>query len=640
MKCLVCSVCNKRTNGKRCCVKPLPFRVFDGEGRTLPNGKHLFIMLSCYDGETFDYVINENGLTTMECFDFLVRKRKRAIPVWFSFGYDVNKILEHIPLFGEEHSRAELWRTTETKWNGWSIRYVPRKFFELWNPYGHWRYSSCDTFGFYQMSFLSACKEWGIDATKIVAGKEERGDFNEWELSDILAYNKEELRLAWILTNKLRQALYEVNLRPNQWHGPGAIASAWLTREGIRRHYALAPYPEEMERAIHHAYFGGRIDVASIGEVVLHKYDVASAYPAALTHCISLRDIQWNLETSPATLDEHGLYHVVWDIPYREKVRIYYDDTEYYNKHYPLPWRQKDGKVLFPKDGEGWYWGVEVIAAMKAFPLGITVVEGYVPHGVKAYPFREAITRDYGARAELKAQEKPAHLAIKLALNSIYGKLCQHKTPMKRKQKRPTWQSFIWAGFITAYTRAKILDVMAEVGIENVVQIATDGIGTLVPIKHSFPKPAPLGEWEREGLCKTLILGPGIYAVIGGNVYKSRGMPAKINYGHVLREWGCTTIENTEGINDVKSTHSMFIGMGRAIHQKKTCGVFVDDTRRFQNPTFFGTSKRTPMLPAFMSHNKTWKQFDLRPRARRKDAPMLSAVYEYNAEKDPADLQE
>lgn len=639
-----CLQCHTATKGKRYCsgcekrnpkATRKPFRIFDGEGRTLPDGRHLYVLLTCYDGETFDYVVNEDGLSLWECFEFLTKKRSPAIPVWFSFGYDVNKILEDIPLRGEEESREALWRNAETTYKGWHIRYIPRKFFDIWNNFGHWRYASSDVFSFFQMSFLKACEEWKIDASIIEEGKENRGNFNEWDIDEILYYAKEEAKLAWQLCNRLRSALYAVNLRPARWHGPGAIASAWLQREKMQEHYP-GELSKDFEIAISHAYFGGRIDVATIGEVELYKYDLASAYPAALTHCISLRNVEWKHEVNPTQYDEHGLYHVTWDMAKGLK-------------HYPFPWRQKDGKVLFPPSGEGWYWGIELRAATNAYKgiHGINVSEGYVPSGAKRFPFREPITRDYTARAELKAKGDAANIAIKLALNSIYGKLCQHRAPARKNKKKPTWQNFIWAGYITAYTRAKILDAMAEVGIENVVQIATDGIGLLKPLNTAYAKPAPLGEWEIEGkasangLCRSLILGPGVYAVIGGDVYKSRGMPSKINYGYVLREWGCDTQENTDGVNDTKATHPNFIGMGRAIHQKKPCGVFIDEVRQFQPPIFMGTSKRKPAVPDFMRERNTrWRTFDLIPRSRPSTAPMLSAAYEYHDEFDPDVLEE
>ena len=576
-------------------------------------------MLTAYDGKNFDYIVNENGLSLWECFEFLVKKRTPAIPVWFSFGYDVNKILEQIPLRGETESREELWKTTETRTMDWYIRYIPRKFFDITNKLGKWHFASSDVFSFFQMSFLEACKEWKIDASVIKEGKSQRGNFNEWEVSEILYYAKEEAKLAWALCSRLREALYKVNLRPTRWHGPGAIASAWLSRERMRQHYPTKPFVPEMDKAISHAYFGGRIDVATIGEVTLYKYDVASAYPSALTDCISLANIEWKHKQNPTNLDEHGIYHVTWSMP--KGLR-----------HNPFPWRMKDGKVLFPPEGEGWYHGVEVIAAIHAFPTGIRVLEGYEPIGEKLYPFREAIERDFAQRSILKEKGDAANIAIKLALNSIYGKLCQHKQPLRKNQQKPTWQNFLWAGFVTAHCRAKILDVMAEVGIENIVQIATDGIGVLKPIALSFPKPAPLGAWEREGLCKTLILGPGVYAVIGGNVYKSRGMPSKLNYGYVLREWGCTTKENTEGTNAVSNTHPNFIGMGRAIHQHKPCGIFVDEKREFHCPIYLGTSKRKPVQPEFLRNGERWLQFDLMPRRRPKNSLPLSSPYRFRDE--------
>ena len=78
--------------------------MFDCEGHDTPNGDHIIVTIGCHDGTTYEYIKNEEGLTTKECFEFLLKERSKAINVWFSFGYDVNKILHDIDLKGEHAS--------------------------------------------------------------------------------------------------------------------------------------------------------------------------------------------------------------------------------------------------------------------------------------------------------------------------------------------------------------------------------------------------------------------------------------------------------------------------------------------------------------------------------------------------------
>jgi hypothetical protein len=53
--------------------------------------------------------------------------------------------------------------------------------------------------------------------------------------------------------------------------------------------------PPEVERAARHGYFGGRIEVPVYGEVPgpIYRYDVHSAYPAAIAELPNLTRGSW-----------------------------------------------------------------------------------------------------------------------------------------------------------------------------------------------------------------------------------------------------------------------------------------------------------------------------------------------------------
>lgn len=591
-----------------------PFRLWDGEGRTI-DGKHRFILLANSDGE---YIENENGLHTSECIRFLTRKRSKAHNVWFSFGYDVNKILEDLELRGPRHTLEDLWQRGRTWWYGVFIKYIPRKFFTL--RYNTDSFVSTDTFSFFQESFLKACKRWQVDASSIVAGKEGRADFASWSLDAIREYNFDELRIGLELLEALRGSLQKANLEPQSWHGPGAIATRWLQRENLSVHYGSWPAP--MQLPVMHAYFGGRIDCSLLGEVDAWKSDIASAYPAGLCDCISLAPITWELSDDPQRNDRHALYHVVWNMPRGQR-------------WYPFPWRNKHGSVLFPHEGEGWYWGVEVLAAEKLFP-GIVRLEAFYPQGERLFPFKSAIERDYLTRQEVGGKTGLG-IAIKLGINSIYGKLAQHIS--SKVGQKPRWQNYVWAGYTTAFTRARILEAMKAVGPDNMLAIMTDGVFTRVPIPGSVTSDRPeLGVWENEGLHPTLFVAPGLYTVFGDDgkpqVVKMRGMPSSINYGWILRQWGCTTrldVPDAKGVlNDsFKAKHDTFIGMGKALHQNKPLGVFIEEERELHDITTEGTSKRFPH-PLQVAVDDPWREFELLPRPRSE--PCISYPYSWHPE--------
>lgn len=594
------------------------FRVWDGEGHDFPDGSHRMTLLANSDGE---YIENAEGLSTRACVDFLIRKRPRAYDVWFSFGYDVNKIVTDLPLhtpeFGGRGSMENLWKNGRTWWHHTYFKYIPRKFLTV--RYKGDTHTSTDTFSFFQESFLKSCEKWGIDASEIVKGKEARGTFDTWSLDEIRDYNFKELSLAKRLLEALRDSFTGADLVPQSWHGPGAIATTWLRRENISVHYK--ELPQDLERTVKFGFFGGRIDVASIGEVEAYQYDLASAYPKGLTDCLSLAPIEWKHSYDTTRDDRHALYRVLWET------------NESWN---PFPWRAKNGGVLYPPAGEGWFWGIEVLAAEHCFPGGVRRLEAWYPEGERLYPFKTPIYRDYHHRAELKREKHPSHMAIRLGLNSLYGKLCQH-VGGGPNGGRPRWQNYVWAGYATAWTRAKILRAVAKLGAENVIAIATDGIFSRIPLEPEQPE---LGAWEDKGLATTLFVAPGLYAMFHDDkptVVKMRGMPSNLNYGWVLRQWGCTTKLDCPGENTMSSHFTSFIGMGKALTQDVPHGVFLEQERHMNNVCLVGTSKRIPQPDAFAP--KKWKEFPL--AARRRTEPVISYPYTWRGDDyDPKEEKE
>jgi hypothetical protein len=112
----------------------------------------------------------------------------------------------------------------------------------------------------------------------------------------------------------------------------------------------------------------------------------------------------------------------------------------------------------------------------------------------------------------LKLGKDGKGLAIKLAINGIYGKLAQ------TKGKNPPFQCFIWAGIITSNTRAMLLDVLDD----SCLMLATDGVfatGSLTlprPIETGSGPDKPLGGWETKRYEGGIFAArPGIYWPLG-----------------------------------------------------------------------------------------------------------------------------
>ena len=107
----------------------------------------------------------------------------------------------------------------------------------------------------------------------------------------------------------------------------------------------------------------------------------------------------------------------------------------------------------------------------------------------------------------MKADKKDVRaIILKLAYNSIYGKLAQS---VGRKGVPPPYASPWMAAAITAGTRRKLLEA-ALTAPDSIVCFATDGIVSLKALEVFVPKEKTLGEWEHE-----VAKGGGVFAQSG-----------------------------------------------------------------------------------------------------------------------------
>lgn len=578
-----------------------PFVAWDGEGE---DGK--YTLLANSRGQELR---NRDGLSTEKCLDFLLNHTGyNQTNIWFSFGYDVAMILRDIPLENREKRGASLRRlheTTKVTWRGYTIHYIPRKTFSV-SSYKHGyqqRFHSYDAFGFFQKGFVKTCKEWlGYVPDVITEGKAAREAFRDWDLDKIADYNREECKLLSAVMDKFRNSVLSAGMTLKAWHGPGAIAGEWLKANNIGEH--IAAVPDAMQDAVLRAYFGGRIELAAWGRAApVYHYDINSAYPSALREVRSLSGLDWHLESGGCEAD-FALAHVRWDIPHGKDPFLWG----------PFPYRDKSNKILFPMRGEGWYWNVEVKSALRR--LGdehIVVMETWMPQGEEIYPFAEAIERDAARRLELKALSDPANVPLKLALNSLYGKLAQKIGFFDKdgNYSPPRFQCYPWAGFVTAHCRAKLQDAIGMAG-GRVACVMTDSVWSLVELP-GLKIGKGLGEWEyQDEDVAADFCGAGLYQSYDadGNIrpseYKSRGFSSEqmdnIDYAAMVERWEHGLL-HTEIIEDYVTSSRRFVGLGLALatHQYKDrfC-QFVDIEKRIENLSLLGHSKRMGYLESGM----------------------------------------
>lgn len=384
----------------------------------------------------------------------------------------------------------------------------------------------CDAGSFFQMSLLSALNPhvWADDPDGQVCttaeyelvkkGKERRATANLDE--EMKMYNRLENELLSRLMNRLAKGFVRIGIRlgKDQWYGPGASASKWLSQKHAVKHNDLGKFlDDELLEACRKSYFGGWFEIFSHGLILgsSYNYDINNAYPHAATMLPHICD-QGSVRSGIGEPANSGRFTLVYVTVKGSNDRIG-----------PVPYRDKKGAILRPKNAKGWYWLGELQAAERAGLVGKVEYHEWIeyrPCNHKS-PFGDIHTL-YNERRRV-GKSSAQGMAIKLTNNSIYGKFAQ-------SIGSAPYNNWLYASYITSHCRTQILNAIATHPGKSkaVLMVATDGICFDSP-HPSLPISSELGAWERSVYTDLCLFKPGVYWHRGGKEkllkVKSRGVP-------------------------------------------------------------------------------------------------------------------
>lgn len=448
-----------------------PIIAFDGEGR-----QQHYILLAASDGSE---IHARRGLRLRECLEFITRPAyARTLNIWYSFGYDVNMMLQGIndPDFWMGRRKVQIGQ--------YVIEYLPNKILKV--RHGGRLFTHYDVFGFFQTSFRQAILTWlNVTDDVIEAGKAARGSFATWQLSDIRAYNARELVYLKQLGEKLIEifSTLDIPLKMRSWHGAGAAAQAALTLIKLDQELEADPRLAELAQA---AYYGGRVETIQRGEFFkVYHADLRSAYPSAMLHLPNLTRSTWR-ETDRFNAKRLGVYAIEFESDLTDRLGAF-------------PVRLASGLVVFPLRGSGVYWSPEILAAQRA-GVNFKVTRGLVIDRSVPSQLPRLVSDLYTLRKVYRAQADGREKAVKLILNALYGKLAQ--------KVGGRFYSLALAGLVTSWTRARIFEA-CQTNPEAVIATATDGVFSRAPL--GVIAGSELGAWEIETAQNLKIVMNGVY---------------------------------------------------------------------------------------------------------------------------------
>lgn len=377
----------------------------------------------------------------------------------------------------------------------------------------------------------------------IAAGKAARQDgFPGWTDEQVGAYSEAECvagaRCARLLLDTIA-AVSPVRMDPGKLFGSGSIAGEFFGYHNLARRVETHEDPK-VDWFAWLTYFGGLIESICLGRIVgqaVEEDDLNSAYPAAAIRlpCMAKGHGHWKRSRGAKGIPADGVGHVLvtWAVETATTP--------------PFVVRMTTGRVVQPLSGvKVWVSLPEYTAACEQFPGDVSAHEAvwWVQDCECPCPFAW-MEEFYYERVKIKAQMKTAspeqwqalnvrQEAIKLILNSCYGKLAQRRPTLGK------YTNLHYASYITGYTRAqlRIRTWQLEAAGNTVVYLHTDGIKYIGPAR--LPESSQLGDAKHEDPSHdVLFVQPGLLAAKVGKD-RSRGI-RKDEWPPLAWAWAETT---------------------------------------------------------------------------------------------------
>lgn len=413
------------------------------------------------NGRLLDYP----DITFESVAKFLFRYEGMWVFCW-NLGYDAICILKLLPrcvLDSYKHNRR-----LQFRYLGYVVHYIPSK--QLTIRKGKHSVSLYDIAQYYdRKSLIKAYSENFKEKppSEYLRTKKLRKQFNlsyyKRHKRQIRDYCKTDCVLTKRLAEKWVDTFHSAfGFYPRNWVSSGYLAEKVLINNSI-----LVPrfneIPYMVQELARFSFYGGRFELIKRGFIgYCCLYDINSAYPFALAQLPDLTNGDWYAGDEIHQKATVGFFRIIADI----------DDSV---KVCPFPFRNKKGTIVYPSGKfETFVTLHELLAVQGDTRIKYKILEScqFVPDRNCDYPFRYFIEAMYEKRLKMQRQKNPQQQAIKLILNSIYGKTAQTTNNRFGNLFNP-----VIASFITGFTRAHLYRFVRENNLDgDVVAFATDSI--------------------------------------------------------------------------------------------------------------------------------------------------------------------
>jgi len=440
---------------------------------------------------------------------FLFSKRYEGSWCFFwNLHFDARIILRMILLELNDKDLNQFYYTGKCKIQGYSIHYIEKRKLSI--KKGKHSVNHFDIAQFYFESQLLQAYKNNIKKPlpkHYEEMKDSRSDFTKTYYRDnrnkIRSYCVDDCILTQQLAVHWVDMFYKAFLfYPSHWISSGYLAEKIFINWGVNLP-KFDDIPLVVQELAWNCYVAGRIELIVRGHTEqAYIYDINSAFPYAMTLIPEPTKGDW-IQTKKVLHDALlGFF----------KIKCNISET----KHITPFFFKVRGKIIFPKGEFITYATLDEIKSCEDSSWYTIIDSWQYLDSNPFYPFKRVIEEFYEKRQELKRNNDPLELPIKIILNSIYGKTMQTIDNKIGNLFNP-----VLGSTITGKCRAMLYDTIISNDMErNVIMMYTDSITTTKKLNLDSKK---LGGFSQDFDGSIYALQSGFYSK-NGYFEKSRGI--------------------------------------------------------------------------------------------------------------------
>ena len=450
----------------------------------------------------------KTGISIESVLKFLTRKRlETSWNFFYNLGYDASVILK---LLGKVLNNYKKTRKLRFKYENYTLTYYPKKVLKIQKNHHSWNFYDIAQYFSYKNLAKAYQENIGSLPENYQEFKSKRSGFSP----TFYKVNKNQIRKYCINDCKFTKELSEhwielfheaFGFYPARWISSGYLAEKVLINNEIDIP-KFDKFPYELQEFAYRCYFGGRFEILERGFIgKAYLYDINSAYPFAFASIPDITKGKWIKRKTIHSKALLGFFKIEANLPDSKHIP-------------PFPFRRDNlaKTLVFPTGSFVTYCTLDEIKSCEN-PSWHKILESWQYLDEKpVYPYKKFIQKFYNKRLELKEQNNPLELPIKIILNAIYG-----KTGQRNGQKIGNLFNPIIFSTITGKTRSQLYRFCVERNLEkDVISFATDSICTTKKINLQTKK---LGEFslDKKGT-DVYYLQNGIYRF--SKIWKKRGI--------------------------------------------------------------------------------------------------------------------